>query len=350
MPEELKFATASWRYSPDPICILDRQGCFVALNPAWKNVLGWRKEEMLGQAYEHFLHPDDLQRSREAFEMVLSGQPVLRFENRYRTSDGVYRWLSWVAVPEEDQFFCTVRDVTEDKLREQKIEEQEREALLRKQFLAILGHDLRNPIAAISAGVRIVSKQDQSEQTRAVLRNMAASTIRMSELIENLMDLARLQLGDGITIERREMDDFGAQLEHIIQEIEAAHEETRIDLSSDLKGPVTCDGPRLMQVISNLLGNAVMHGEVGSPIEISVKADDQNLEIHVCNSGKPIPKESIETLFQPFFKGLDEDRHASPQGLGLGLFICSEIVRAHGGSIEVTSDEELTCFIVTVPR
>ena len=111
--DESHVASQTWRLTPDPLCILDRQGCFAAVNPAWKATLGWSETEMIGVPYLSFLHPDDVGRSMAAFEEVKSGKPVFRFENRYRARDGSFRWFSWVAVPEGDFFYCTVRDVTD---------------------------------------------------------------------------------------------------------------------------------------------------------------------------------------------------------------------------------------------
>ena len=251
-----------------------------------------------------------------------------------------------MAVPEGDLFYCTVRDVTDEKERDQIIAEQREEAGLREQFLAVLGHDLRNPLGSLIAGVRLLSREEQSERARETLRHMQTSTARMSELVANMMDFARVRLGDGIGLDRRRHDDLGKRISEVVQEIQAAFEDTRIELKTDFDGEVYCDAPRMMQVLSNLLGNAVMHGARGEPITVDADNKDGQLTITVCNKGTPIPDVSREKLFRPFFKG---GKHASPQGLGLGLFITSEIVSAHGGQIEVTSDEELTCFVVRIP-
>ena len=344
--DESHVASQTWRVTPDPLCILDRQGCFAAVNPAWKATLGWTEAEMIGVPYLTFLHPDDVDRSMTAFEKVKSGKPVFRFENRYRARDGSFRWFSWVAVPEGDFFYCTVRDKTEEKERERIIAEQREEASLREQFLAVLGHDLRNPLGSLIAGVRLLSREEQSERARETLRLMQTSTARMSELIANMMDFARVRLGDGIGLDRRSHNDLGKRISEVVHEIQVAFEDARIEVETDIDGEIYCDAPRMMQVLSNLLGNAVMHGAHDEPITVDADNRDGQLTITVCNKGAPIPDVSRENLFRPFFKG---GKHASPQGLGLGLFITSEIVSAHDGHIEVTSDEELTCFEVSIP-
>lgn len=346
MPEQDRIGTHTWRVSPDPMCVLNRDGCFVAVNPAWLPTLGWTEEELVGRPYLDLLHDGDIERSMVAFEEVKKGNPILRFENRYRTKEGNYRWFSWVAVPEGDQFYCIVRDVSDDKQREQVIVDQRDEAELREQFLAILGHDLRNPLSAIIAGTGLLMRETQSERSFLVLQHMQASGRRMAELITNMMDFARVRLGNGIGLDRTSIPDFADQVSQIVQEVQAAYVDALIDLKTDIDGEIYCDGPRTMQVLSNLLGNAVSHGAANEPITVDVVSAGGRLTISVCNKGKPIPEATLKTLFQPFFKG---DTPSSPHGLGLGLYISSEIVSAHGGAINVNWEDGTICFTVEMP-
>ncbi|MEM5516481.1 PAS domain-containing sensor histidine kinase [Henriciella sp. AS95] len=344
--DEHHLATENWRLSPDMLCILDQNGCFAAVNPAWEATLGWTPKEMVGRPYLDFLHPDDVARSMEGFEELRKGHPVLRFENRYRTNDGKYRWLSWVAVPEEGIFYCTTRDVTDHKERDQTILDQRLEAELREQFLAILGHDLRNPLGSIVSGLNLLSRESHSEKSEKVLQGMRASSARMSELISNMMDFARVRLGDGIGLEKRPHTDLADQISQVISEIRNAHPAAVFKVDVDIEGAVTCDAARIMQVMSNLIGNAVTHGPPGEPIHIQAGRTGDKLKISVSNSGKAIPADSRENLFRPFFKGKPQ---ASPQGLGLGLYISAQIVEAHGGEINVLSDDTATRFEITLP-
>lgn len=339
-------ATETWRVSPDMMCILDQDGCFAAVNPAWEATLGWTPDEMVGRPYLDFLHPDDVDRSMEGFEELRQGHPVLRFENRYRTRDGNHRWLSWVAVPEKGVFYCTTRDVTDHKERDQTIVEQRHEAELREQFLAILGHDLRNPLSSMVSGVRILSRDSHSERSEKVLQGMRASSARMSELISNMMDFARVRLGDGIGLDLQPHTDLGDQIEQVTSEIANTYPGADFKMDLDLEGPITCDASRIMQVLSNLIGNAVTHGPPGEPIFIRAARNGNELKISVSNSGKEIPADARENLFRPFFKGKPQ---ASPQGLGLGLYISAQIVEAYGGEIKVLSDDASTQFEITLP-
>lgn len=346
MLEENYIATRTWRVTPDPICILDRDGRFVAVNPAWISALGWNPEETVGESYLKFLHPDDVDRSIEAFSEVLTGKPVLRFENRYRRKDGGYIWFSWNAVPEGEQFFCTVRDITEEKMRVQTILDQQAEAELREQFLAILGHDLRNPLSSMISGIRLLSRSAQDDRNARVLQGMKASSGRMSELIQNMMDFARVRLGDGIGLERLAHSDLDQQIVEVVDEIRNTYPHANIEIDTALDGEIDCDAPRIMQVLSNLVGNSVTHGLPGEPIQITARNSDNRLIITVANTGEEIPEAARENLFQPFFKG---DSRNSPHGLGLGLYISAQIAEAHGGELSAKSDADLTSFELNIP-
>lgn len=344
--DEQHIASETWRVSPDMMCILDQEGRFVAINPAWQPTLGWAAEEIIGSPYVTFLHPDDLERSMAAFAVVKSGQPVLRFENRYRRKDGGHRWFSWVAVPEGEHFYCTIRDITDDKERDQTIVDQHVEGQLREQFLAILGHDLRNPLTSFIAGVRLLSNEPQSEQSGKILAYLHGNCIRMSELVANMMDFARVRLGDGIGLQRQPIADLEARMKSVIEELERGFPESQIAFTADFPAFIECDAPRILQVLSNLVGNAITHGAENELIKVRARVEEGRFNLAVSNSGDPIPHESRETLFQPFFKGNSD---SSLQGLGLGLYICSQIAEAHGGTLRAESAAGKTTFEFEIP-
>lgn len=261
MREELHRAGLTWRVTPDMMCVLDRAGKFVAVNPAWQATLGWSREQMVGQPYLDFLHPGDVDRSMAAFEVVLRGEPVLRFENRYRTNAGDYRWFSWVAVPEGDEFFCTVRDVTEEKQHVETISEQRAEADLREQFLAILGHDLRNPLAALKSGVALLTRKAGDPEVAEICSHMGERADRMLELIDNLMDFAKVRLGDALGLHLKTTANISTAISEIVGEVRSVSPNRTIELEFSGSGQVTCDVDRIKQVLANLLANAVTHGD-----------------------------------------------------------------------------------------
>lgn len=218
-------------------------------------------------------------------------------------------------------------------------------AELREQFVAVLGHDLRNPLASIESGVRLLDKAPLDAQGRTVLALMASSVRRMAGLIDNVMDLTRSRLGGGFVL-RREPAALAPVLEQVIAEARSAHPGQEIDTAIALDRPVQCEPGRIAQLLSNLLGNALSHGAAGRPVRVEAAIDGGRFTLAVANSGPPIPEEARARLFQPFFRA---PGRADREGLGLGLYIASEIARAHGGTLDVASDEAETRFTLTMP-
>jgi len=217
---------------------------------------------------------------------------------------------------------------------------------LREQFIAVLGHDLRNPIASIGGGINILLREQQSEKSVRVLNIMRGSVLRMSALIDNVMDFARGRLGGGIALKRDENNPLAPTLEQVVLEIQSGHPERRITANYQLSDVVPVDHQRIAQMLSNLLGNAVTHGSPEEPIRVDASISEGHLHLSVANSGDPIPKQSLPKLFQPFKRG---EGNANLQGLGLGLYIASQIAEAHGGSLVVHSDETETRFTFRMP-
>ena len=218
-------------------------------------------------------------------------------------------------------------------------------ARLREQFVAILGHDLRNPLASIAGGLNILSREPQSDKGRRVLTMMNQSTQRMSSLIEDMLDLARCRAGQGIAVDPKPTD-LRVVLEHVVQELQTANPGRDIQSSLDIPDQVACDGGRVAQLVSNLLGNALTHGALGRPVTVVAAPGPNEIIITVANEGDPIPRHVRDHLFEPFFRATGS---AEKQGLGLGLFICSEIARSHGGRLEVHSDTKQTAFLFRMP-
>jgi signal transduction histidine kinase len=216
---------------------------------------------------------------------------------------------------------------------------------LREQFIAVLGHDLRNPLASIAAGARMLTKEDQKEAASEILGLMQKSVARMSALIDNVLDFARGRLGSGIAL-KRSPQSLEPVLNQVIAELRAGSPGRKIETTFDLTRAVDCDGGRIAQLFSNLLGNAVTHGAAERPIHVRATTQDGKLELSVANAGEPIPSEAMERLFQPFYRLAEQ---GSQQGLGLGLYIASEIARAHGGRIDVTSSPAETRFTFRMP-
>jgi signal transduction histidine kinase len=217
---------------------------------------------------------------------------------------------------------------------------------LREQFIAVLGHDLRNPLASIAAGAGLLLKTPLNEKAIGVVAMMQNSVGRMAELIDNVLDLARGRLGGGLMLNRSSDKPLDPILNQVVAEMRASWPDRAIDAHFSLREPIDCDRFRIGRVLSNLLGNALTYGSAKDPVRVRATDDGTTFELSVANSGDPIPPAALERLFQPFTRGAVRP---DQQGLGLGLYIVSQIAKAHGGTLDVVSTAEETRFTFRMP-
>lgn len=214
----------------------------------------------------------------------------------------------------------------------------------RDLFIAILAHDLRNPLnaVALSAGALQLSPGTPAAKKSADL--IATTTERMGRMVSDLMDLARGHLGGGIVVNLGP-EDLGALTRHAVGELQIAHPQRRIELatSGDLRGAF--DRTRIEQAMSNLIGNAIQHGE--DPIEINVEEapDRRALVTRVSSRGRTISTTELASFFDPF-----RQARRTNEGLGLGLYIVGQIALGHGARVDTSSQDGVTTFTVTWPR
>ena len=217
---------------------------------------------------------------------------------------------------------------------------------LREQFIAVLGHDLRNPLNAVRVGADMLQVLPPGDQARQVVALIQRSAARMLDLIENVMDFARGRLGGGLSLDLKEGEGLAATLEQVVAEAQAVWPGREIQSELRLDCRVRCDAPRVAQLLSNLLANALTHGDPEGPVRVLARCGDDGFELSVANLGEPIPPATVGRLFQPFSRASEGP---GQQGLGLGLYIASEIARAHGGSLDVSSTSEETRFTFRIP-
>jgi signal transduction histidine kinase len=232
--------------------------------------------------------------------------------------------------------------------REQNALRNERAASeLREQFIAILGHDLRNPLQAILASSELLARKLADPVLLGLATRIKANAKRMSSLIDDVLDFARGRLGGGIGVRIDDVHDIEAGLQAVVKELQDGHPQRQIVVDFSVTRTVRCDLGRVQQVASNLIGNALTHGAPDSPVKVSAFTDESDLVLEVWNEGEPIPADSLDKVFEPFWR---YSTSVSRQGLGLGLHICSQIVRAHGGSLTVNSTERSgTRFTARLP-
>ena len=219
---------------------------------------------------------------------------------------------------------------------------------LREQFIAVLGHDLRNPLASMSAvGLLLERQADDATKVRSLARRIDENARRMSALIDDTLDLARGRLGGGLGVLPAPVDDLDVALKAVVAELRESHPQRVIDARIAIGTRVVCDRGRVQQLVSNLLANALVHGSEGGPVSLEASTSNGSVRIEVANDGEPIPADSLSKVFAPFWR---RTTSATREGLGLGLYICAEIVKAHHGTLEVQSTAEAgTRFTVRLP-
>ncbi len=218
-------------------------------------------------------------------------------------------------------------------------------SVLREQFIAVLGHDLQGPLGAITMGTALLKEGGLGETQTGLVDMMEASATRMSGLIGDVMDFARGRLGAGMVLNRETDLRLGILLEQIINEARANYADRRIEAHIEITGPVSYDHSRMAQLFANLLANAMTHGKIGHPVVVSATDRGGKFILSISNAADRLPASVLERLFEPFSRGNHGDHQ---QGLGLGLYIASQIAGAHGGVLEVvsTADEVQFSFIM----
>ncbi len=338
----------------------------VQVNRTLADWLQWSRDDLLGKplheilsfggkiAFETHLAPM-LRLEGEVHEIAFDLQmsdgkklPVMGNAREKRGPDGEHQFtrLTLFRAIERRSF---ERSLIEAKIRaEERFRTEHDQLELRDQFIAVLGHDLRNPLAAIEAGLRMLERQnfDEGGRSAIIIEEMRASLGRANALIDDVLDFAMGRLGSGISLEYTENSGLEQALRQVIQEIEAIDSDVEIVREIGDLEQVECDPDRIAQLASNLLSNAVRYGDGDKPISLKAFIEGERFVLSVANSGDPIPDSARERLFQPFQRGQVSKRD---KGLGLGLFIVREIASAHGGRVDVSSEEEQTTFTLSMP-
>ncbi|MBF5045280.1 PAS domain S-box protein [Aggregicoccus sp. 17bor-14] len=322
--------------------------------PGWEAFTGQPERQMLAGGWLQVVHPEDRAATKRAWEEAVRARRPVEVEYRIVHPDTGVRWVHSRGVPllEPDgrvrEWVASLTDVTERRLREQEAHER---AELEQQLIGIVSHDLRTPLSAIAMSAQsLAASSGLDERQRRSVARIASSSARANRMIETLLDFTRARLGRGIPVTPRPTD-LREVARHAVEEARAAHPERTLQLHCE--GDVTgaWDPERLEQVLGNLLVNALRHGDPVAPVQVRVAQEQggEGVSLSVHNAGAPIAPEQLPLLFEPFQVGSRESEARG--GLGLGLFIVREIVRSHGGRVEVASEAGRgTTFTVHLPR
>ncbi|HUD33197.1 MAG TPA: HAMP domain-containing sensor histidine kinase [Variovorax sp.] len=209
-------------------------------------------------------------------------------------------------------------------------------AVSREQFIAVVAHDLRNPLSAIASGTELIARFGEPAMSR-VGERMRASTQRMSALLNDLVDFAKGRAGRVISISLSPRVDLAKGLANVVHELQDANPGARLIEEFTIDGVVTCDLARLQQLLSNLVANAIAYGAQGTPILVRAFIANDEAVLSVVNQGAVIDEAELDRIFDPYSRS---DRQDQSTHLGLGLHICAQVAKAHRGTLTATSSAE----------
>ena len=212
---------------------------------------------------------------------------------------------------------------------------------LREQFIAVLGHDLRTPLGSILLGADLLQFEELTPRAAGGGERMKRSALRMAGLVDDVLDFTRGRMGGGIALDMRHEASLQEPLMQVIEELRSAFAGRAIEVDFQLTVPVLCDVQRIQQMLANLLKNALVYGDPDAPVMVRCASQNGIFELSIINHGPAISQATIDQLFKPFWRAAARPAN---EGLGLGLFIVSEIARSHGGELDVDSSDEATRF------
>jgi PAS domain S-box-containing protein len=323
---------------------LHEAGLVLEVSRSLAGLLGSTPEEMVGQPITRWVAPE----SREAMHHALSRQVESPYELTGLRIDGKRLFLEVLGRQVEyagrPVRMTAVWDISARKATE---EAAARAHAFREQLLGVVGHDLRTPLNAIQLNLGALQRGGGLNETQArQVTHVATATRRMERMIHELLDFTRARLAGGLPVRPTPLS-LDKLLERVVGEFQVSHP-TRVivtKVEGDVRG--NWDESRLVQLLDNLVGNAVQHSPADTPVEVKLVGASDGLTLTVRNEGPPVPLEERTAMFEPFKRG----KRASGDGLGLGLYIARQIVVAHGGRISVESGVGLgTRFIVWLPR
>ncbi|GIZ50420.1 PAS domain S-box protein [Noviherbaspirillum aridicola] len=335
----------------------DTSGRLVRVNDRYCRILGRRREELVGMPMQSLTHPDDLPRNMEVFSAMLASGEPFEIEKRYVLPGGGEVWVnvavSLIRAPGRDmpeRVLAVVLDITQRKQAEARLREADRR---KDEFLAMLAHELRNPLAPIGAAADLLRlAHGDGARVRQASEIIARQVRHMTALVDDLLDVSRVTRGL-VSLELEPLDVARVALD-TVEQVRPAIDARRHRLSLDLPSspaPVHGDRKRIVQVMVNLLNNAARYTPEGGHIRLSIDADDTRIRFAVEDDGIGMAPDLIARAFDLFTQG-ERSADRSQGGLGIGLALVRSLVELHGGTVEAHSDGpgRGSRFCVSLPR
>jgi PAS domain S-box-containing protein len=342
----------TWQVSPDLMGALDSRGYLQTSNPAWRATLGWSDDEVEGQSIFELLHPDDIERTRAWFDSIQQGHPAIGFPNRYRCKDGSYKWISWVAVPEDGRVYCSGRDITAEKHAEEELA-QAQEALRQSYKMEAIGqltggiaHDFNNLLAGIGGSLELMRarlKQGRHDALERFISSAEDSTRRAATLTQRLLAFSRRQTLDS---KPTDVNRLISGMEELIRRAIGPAITLEVVGAAGLWS-TKIDPSQLENALLNLAINArdAMPGSGRITIETANRWVDeraarerevkpgQYISVCVSDTGAGMTPDVVSRAFDPFFTTKPLGR-----GTGLGLSMVQGFVRQSGGQVRIYSE------------
>jgi PAS domain S-box-containing protein len=345
-----------WNVSQDLLAVIDKEGKYLSVNPAWTETLGWSEADLVGNTYGSLLHPSDRENTYDELTRLFEGHRMPRFENRLRHKDGTYRRLSWTAVPDRGLVYAVGRDVTELKNAEEQLRESRRELgrvnrrTTMGEMTVSIAHEINQPLAAIvmnaDAGLQwLTNEKPDLDQVRTILRAIGKDGLRAGEVIASI----RSMFGKG----RPEMSavDVTAILGNVLALVYEEFERHQISVKNETLNelpPVLAERGQLQQVFLNLFTNAIdaMSSITDRARVLTIKSrlgENDGVLITLEDSGIGIDASHLDRIFDAFFT-------TKADGMGMGLSICRSIIESHGGQLSAKpGDLHGTVFQIVLP-
>ena len=308
-----------------------QDGTITFYNKKWYRYTGVDFDEQKWSGWKAILHPEDYTHTLRSFKKAIDSASAFEVENRYLRSDGRYRWHLNRAIPifldgQVHMWVGTATDIHEQKISEQKKDE----------FINIASHEMKTPLTTATAYLQLIAESldQQSGKSKLYATKALASMNRLTELITELLDVSKIQHGK--LPYRFKMVDFNQVVEEAIESIHYVAPDYEIIKTGSIKQKIKADRERLIQVMVNLLSNAVKYSPHCKQVSVRVEQQAAELVVEVADKGIGIQKDYIKKIFDRYYRVNQQDA-IQFQGLGIGLFITSEIIQRHGGKLWVES-------------